>query len=243
VSLIDRLLGRTTDRPLPPSPPVAVDPDLEQWVETATALSDGMGVNGRLVVALLGESLAGGTASPWFGHEPHETGLGDLLDAVGESRDAADGLLAIESGLASRRPGALTETTRTAWRSRVEAAVRDAAEHGTLPGRDAAHLEAEQVWRAASAAVQPWRAVQLDPDGALGQIRWYPGCTTRTVIGYADPLGLAMVQRAVQEHRYSDEEWQALGPADELVRREVDPLVWRISSLSYVVAQVAGGAR
>jgi hypothetical protein len=242
VSLIDRLLGRTTDRPLPPPPPIPVDPGLEQWVETATALSGQLGANGRLVVALLGESLADGAASPWFGHEPTDAGLGALLHAVGESRDAADGLLAIEAGLPGR-PGTLTETTRTAWRAHVEAAVRDAADDGTLPGRDAAHLDAEQVWRTASAAVQPWRAVQLDPDRALGQVRWYPGCATRTAIGYADPLGVAMVQRAVQEHRRSDEEWQALGLADELARREVDPLAWRISSLSYVVEPFAGGAR
>ena len=243
MSLLDRLLGRATDPPLPASPPGAVDPDLERWVETATVLSEGLGANGRLVVALLGESLTNGTASPWFGHEPTGTGLGDLLHAVGESRGAAEGLLAVEAGLAGRRPGTLSEPARTSWSARFEAAVHDAAERGTLPGRDDAHREAEQVWRTAAAGVQPWRAVQLDPDRALRQLRWYPGCPTRTSVGYSDPLGLAMVQRAVEEHRFSDEEWQAVGTADEVIRREVDPLAWRISSLSYAVERFAGGAR
>ena len=243
MSLIDRLLGRTTDPPLPAAPPVPVDPDLERWVETATALSGDLGTHGRLVVALLGESLADGAAPSWFGYEPTDTGLGDLLHAVGESRDAADVLLVIEARLAGRRPGTLTEPTRTAWRAHVAAAVREAAEHGTLPGRTEDHLEAEQVWRTAAAGVQSWRAVQLDPERALGQVRWYPGCGTRTFIGYSDPLGLAMVQRAVEEHRSTEEERQALLPAEDVVRRQVDPLAWRISSLSYAVASFAGGAR
>ena len=84
-----------------------------------------------------------------------------------------------------------------------------------------------------AASVQPWRVVQLAPDRAFGQVRWYPGCATRTLVGYADPLDLAAAQRAVSEHRGTDEEWQALRPAQEVADREVDPLTWRLSSLAF----------
>lgn len=233
MSLLDRLLGRRSDPAAPAPPPVPVDDGLEEWVAAAERACAGLGPAGRLVVAVLGESLVEPPSSPWFGHEPTHPGLADLLGALDEDPAAAGALAGAEAGLAGRRLGVLSDATRARWRSTVEAALRDPAATVVLPDRDPVHREAEHVWRTAAAGVQPWRGVQLDPDRALGQVRWYPGCATRTVIGYSDPLGLAAVQRSVEEHRYSAEEWQALLPADELSRREVDPVVWRLSSLAF----------
>lgn len=241
MSLLDRLLGRTSDKPMAPAVPPPVDDGLEQWVVTAVRTCADLGPAGRLVVAVLGESLVHPPSSPWFGYEPTGSGLAELLAAVGEDSAAAATLTAAETGLAGRRLGVLTDATRETWRATVEAVLRDPSASAALPERDEHHREAEEVWRRAAAGVQPWRAVQLDPDRALGQVRWYPGCGTRTLIGYSDPLRVASVQRAVEEHRFSEEEWKALQPADELVRREVDPLVWRLSSLAFVAGR--GAAR
>lgn len=240
MSLLDRLLGRTSDKPMPPAVPPPVDDGLEQWVGTAVRTCADLGPSGRLVVAVLGESLVNPPSSPWFGYEPTRSGLADLLAAVGEDPAAAATLTAAETGLAGRRLGVLTDATRTSWRATVDAVLRDPAATIALPERDEHHREAEEVWRTAAAGVQPWRAVQLDPGRALGQVRWYPGCDTRAFIGYADPLGLATVERSVREHRPSEEEWKALKPADELVRREVDPLAWRLSSLAFAVTGQGG---
>lgn len=241
MSLLDRLLGRSSDPAMPASAPPPVDDGLEQWVVTAVQTCADLGLAGRLVVAVLGESLVHPPSSPWFGHEPTSSGLADLLAALGEDPGAAGALAAAESGLAGRRIGVLSDATRERWRATVEAVLLDPAATTALPERDELHREAEQVWRTAAGGVQSWRAVQLDPDRALGQVRWYPGCDTRTFIGYSDPLGLAMVQRAVREHRSTDAEWQALRPAEEVVDREVDPLTWRLSSLAFAAGR--GGAR
>ncbi|GAA5106700.1 hypothetical protein GCM10023339_03950 [Alloalcanivorax gelatiniphagus] len=242
MSLLDRLLGRSADPPLPRQDPPPVDDGLEAWVATAERVGAGLGAGGRAVVAVLGESLVHPPTSFWFGYEPTTSGLADLFSAVGETTDAAAELTTAEADLAGRRAGRLSEATRARWQAFVEQALGDPDAAALLPGRDDAHREAEQVWRTAAAGVQSWRAVQLDPHRALGQVRWYPGCATRTFIGYSDPLGLASVQRAVEEHRYSEDEWQALRPADELERRAVDPLAWRLSSLSYAIASSDGGA-
>ncbi|MCF6376049.1 hypothetical protein L2K70_00350 [Nocardioides KLBMP 9356] len=240
MSLLDRLLGRSSDPPPPAADPPPVDDGLEQWVVTALQACADLGPAGRLVVAVLGESLADPPSSPWFGHEPTASGLADLLGALGEDPARTEPLLAAEAGLAGRRLGVLSDSTRESWRATVQAVLRDPAAIAALPERDQRHREAEQVWRTAAARVQPWRAVQLDPDRALGQVRWYPGCDTRTFIGYSDPLGLAAVQRSVQEHRFSDEEWQALVPVEELHRHAVHPLAWRLSSLAFAAR---GGPR
>lgn len=237
MSLLHRLLGgssgpqqSTTDAPV-------VDDGLERWVVTAEQACAGLGPAGRLVVALLGESLADPPTSFWFGYEPSSDGLADLLRAVGEDPAAAVTLTAAETELAGRRLGVLSDDTRQRWRQTVDAALLDPAASAALPQRDELHREAEVVWRTAAAGVQSWRAVQLDPDRALGQVRWYPGCRTRTLVGYADPLGLAAVERSAREHRPSAEEWQALLPAEEIGRRDVDPLAWRLSSLAFVAAR------
>lgn len=243
MSLLDRLLGRSPDRRSPAAAPPPVDEGLEQWVDSAVRTSVDLGPAGRLVVAVLGESLLRPPSSPWFGHEPTAAGLADLFAALGEDPSAAEALTAAEAGLAGRRLGVLSDGTREHWRVKVQAVLRDPAATSALPERGEAHREAEQVWRAAAAGVQSWRAVQLDPDRALGQVRWYPGCDTRTLIGYSDPLGLGTVERAVTEHRYSDEEWRALRPAEELDRRGVDPLEWRLSSLVFAAGTGRGGAR
>lgn len=238
MSLIDRLLGRapTPSAPMgPPAPEPPLDEDLERWVAAAERVSASLGAGGRLAVAVLGESLVGERASWWFGYEPSREGLAELFVALGEDPAAAGELIAIEAGMVGRRPGRLSSATRTRWREVVDAALRDRGAAAVVPERDDVHREAEQVWRDAAGSVQSWRAVQLDPDRALRQVRWYPGCSTRTFIGYSDPLGLGTVQRAVEEHRYSAEEWQALQSAEEMSRRVVDPLAWRLSSLSYAV--------
>lgn len=237
MSLLDRLLGRTSDKPMPSAVPPPVDDGLEQWVGTAVRTCADLGPSGRLVVAVLGESLVNPPSSPWFGYEPTRSGLADLLAAVGEDPAAAATLTAAETSLTGRRLGVLSEATRQHWRTTVEAVLHDPAATAELPERDELHREAERVWRAAAAGVQPWRAVQLDPDRALGQVRWYPGCDTRAFIGYADPLGLATVERSVREHRPSEEEWQALVPVEELERRDLDPLAWRLSSLAYAAGR------
>lgn len=242
MSLFDRLLGRS-EAPRPAADAPSVDDGLEKWVVTAMRTCADLGPGGRLAVAVLGESLAHPPASPWLGHEPTAPGLADLLAALGEDPAAAAALTAAETGLAGRRLGVLTDATRESWRAMVDAVLRDPGATTVLPERDELHREAEQVWRTAAAAVQPWRAVQLDPDRALRQVRWYPGCATRTLIGYSDPLNLATVQRAVEEHRFTDTEWQALVPAEELDRRGTDPLAWRLSSLSYALESGAGGVR
>jgi hypothetical protein len=241
VSLIDRLLRRRSDTSAPAPEPAPVDDGLEEWVAAAEQACAGLGPAGRLVVAVLGESLVEPPSSPWCGHEPTERGLADLLAALDEDPAAAGAITRAEGGLAGRRLGVLSDATRAHWRSTVEAALLDPAATVALPKRDAVHREAERVWRAAAAGVQSWRTVQLTPDRALGQVRWYPGCPTRTFIGYSDPLGLASVQRSVEEHRYSAEEWRALLPA-ELSRRAVDPVAWRLSSLAFAVESRRGVA-
>lgn len=237
MSLFDRLLGRSAGR-RPSARQVAgsaVDDDLERWVTTAGGLSERLGPGGRLTVALLGESLLEGPPSPWFGYEPSAAGMEELLSALGEDPAAAAELTGSEVAMTGRRLGEPSPASRERWRAVLDAALRDPAVRDLLPERDAAHLEAEAVWRSAAASVQPWRAVQLHPDAALRQVRWYPGCATRTHLGYSDPLGLAAVERAVEEHRFSADEWQALRPADEASRRAVDPLAWRLSSLRFAV--------
>lgn len=242
MSLLDRLLGRSADPPLSREDPPPVDDALEAWVATAERVGAGLGAGGRAVVAVLGESLVHPPTSFWFGYEPTTSGLADLFSAVGEPTDAAAELTTAEADLAGRRAGVLSEATRARWQTVVEQALRNPDAAAVLPGRDDGHREAEQVWRTAAAGVQAWRAVQLDPDRALSQVRWYPGCATRTFIGYSDPLGLAAVERSVREHRFSEEEWQAIVPAEEIGPRDVDPLAWRLSSLSYAIASSAGGA-
>lgn len=241
MSLLDRLLGRTPDKPLPPAVAPPVDEGLEQWVLTAERACADLGPAGRLVVAVLGESLADPPTSPWFGYEPTTSGLAELLDAVGEGPAVAERLTAAETALVGRRVGVLSDATRERWRATVQEVLSDVSATTALPERDEHHREAEEVWRTAAAGVQPWRSVQLDPDRALGQVRWYPGCPTRTFIGYSDPLGLAAVERAVREHRPSDEEWQALAPVEDLDRRHPDPLAWRLSSLAHAAGR--GAAR
>lgn len=233
------LIGRLLRRSPSPAQPVATDPplddDLERWVATAERVSTSLGAGGRLAVAVLGEDLVGGPASPWFGYEPSREGLAELLAALGEDPAAAGELTVVEAAMVDRRLGRLSSDTRTRWRGVVAAALRDPDAATAIPGRNDVHRNAEQVWRVAAGSVQSWRAVQLDPDRALRQVRWYPGCSTRTLIGYSDPLGLGMVQRAVEEHRYSAEEWRALQPAAEMSGRVVDPLAWRLSCLSFAV--------
>lgn len=242
MSLVDRLLGRSSEPPRPAVDAPPVDDGLEQWVVIAEQACADLGPAGRLVVTVLGESLAEPPTSFWFGHEPSGPGLADLLGALGEDPAAAARLTEAEAALAGRRRGVLSDTTRQRWREVVDAALRDPAAATLLPERDELHREAEQVWRTAAAGVQAWRAVQLDPDRALGQVRWYPGCRTRTFVGYSDPLNLASVERSVREHRPSEEEWRALAPVEDLERRDLDPLTWRLSSLAFV-AGVGGGAR
>lgn len=242
MSLLDRLRGRRSDPATPAPQPPPVDDGLDRWVDAAEHECAGLGPAGRVVVAVLGESLLHPPTSPWFGHEPTTDGLARLLSAVGEDPAAAAPLAAAESPLAGRRTGVPSAAALARWRAVVDAALGDPAASAALPDRDDVHLEAERVWRVAAAAVQPWRAVQLDPDRALGQVRWFPGCTTRASIGYADPLGVASVQRAVEEHRFSEEEWQALLPAADLAGRTVDPLAWRLSSLTFAVADRAPDA-
>lgn len=232
-----RLLRRSSRAPATPEPAVTVDAALARWVDASLRLADDLGPGGRLVLAVLGESLVDGRPSCWFGYEPTRDGLAALLAALGEDPGAADALCELELGMAGRRLGAVPEGARERWTAFVAGAVRDPAATSLLPARDRAHLDAEEVWRRAAASVQPWRTVQLDPDGALGQVRWYPGCPTRTSIGYSDPLGLSSVQRAVREHRCSREEHQALLPASALEDLEVDPLTWRLSSLSFAVSR------
>ncbi|WP_210503112.1 hypothetical protein [Nocardioides xinjiangensis] len=240
MSLVDRLLGRSARPPAPQAAPA--DEALERWAATAEAASAGLGPGGRLAVALLGESLVDGPTSPWFGHEPTPGGLDDLFTALGEEPSAAAPLLDAEAQLSGRRPGEPAAGTRARWSRLVEAALTDPAAREVLPERDERHLAAERAWRAAAGAVQPWRAVQLHPGRALGQVRWYPGCETRASVGYADPLGLGMVERAVEEHRYSEVEWQALRPAADLVRSGVDALSWRLSSMRFAVEAHRGPA-
>lgn len=225
--------ARSTAAPFPDPPTVPVDDDVEAWVEVATGLMDRLGAPGGLVVALLGEALVDDHRPWWFGHEPSGSGLGDLLRAVGEEPDAADALLAAEATLVGRRVGRPSDAARVRWRASVTAAVSNPALADLLPARDPVHEEAERVWRAAAATQQPWRATRLDPGRALRQVRWFPGCETRTLIGYADPLGLASAQRSVSEHRWSAEEDAGLRPAAEIGDRSVDPLAWRLSALRF----------
>lgn len=236
MSFLDRLLGRSAgaDARTGSGPDALV----ERWALGADDVAAGLGPGGRFVVAVLGESLAGGQVSPWLGHEPGRADLAAVLSAVGEEPWAADILADLEAPLASGRPGSVSSETRARWHDLLVATARDATD--LLPDRDPLHLEAEQVWRTAARGVQEWRADQLDPDAALRQVRWFPGCATRTSVGYADPLGLATVRRAVEEHRWSEEEWQALEPAVVVAGRSVDPLVWRLSSLSFAARALAG---
>lgn len=239
MSALDRLLRRfrkDTDADPAAAAEREVDGALERWVVFAEDAYARSGPSGRLVVSLLGESLVEDRPSPWFGYEPLHAPLAGLLAALDEDPDGLTDLLAVEAGLAGRRLGALSESTRARWRELVLSALAN-AHAAELPERDETHREAERVWREAASAVQDWRAVQLDPDGALRQLRWYPGCPTRTRIGYSDPLNLAMVQRAVEEHRYTPEEWRALEAAAELLDRPVDPLTWRLSSLARAAEQ------
>ncbi|MCY7402985.1 MAG: hypothetical protein LH477_18905 [Nocardioides sp.] len=223
-----------------PDPTRFTDDALERWVAAAEEVCSRLGPGGRAAIAVLGESLVDATASPWFGYEPSARDLAALLGALDEDPAAGDELVAIEAGMVARRLGNLSDPSRTRWLEVAEAAVQDPCAQAALPERVESHREAERVWREAAAAVQDWRAVALDPDLALRQVRWYPGTPTRTFIGYADPLNLRMVQRAVEEHRFSREEWDALQPVAEMLENLVDPLSWRLSSLAFAVARAVG---
>lgn len=237
-SLLGRLLGRPrTVQPAEPSVP-PVDDVLERWVDTAVGLMDGMGPDGRLVLALLGDALVDGTGPWWFGYEPSSAGLSDLLAALGEDPTAAHVLVDAEAALRGRRAGRLSEEAHARWCAVAAAAVRDPSLADALVAqrdRDPVHREAETLWRAAARTQPPWRATRLDPDRALRQLRWYPGCPTRTHIGYSDPLGLAAAARSVSEHRWSAEEEAGLRLARQASDRGVDPLVWRLSCLRFAI--------
>lgn len=241
MSLFARLLRRPP-RPASPAPTVLVDDALEAWVDAALRLAGRVGPGGRMVLAALGESLVDGRPSHWFGHEPTTDGLAPLLKAVGDDAAVAKEVCELEADMSGRRLGVVSEGTRARWSAFATDAARDPEAASLLPERGPLHLAAEEVWRLAAASVQPWRAVRLDPDRALGQVRWYPGCPTRAFVGYSDPLNLAAVQRAVREHRGTDEEWQALLPAQEVADQEVDPLAWRLSSLAFAVSAPPGGS-
>lgn len=236
MSLLSRLVRRRSGRPAAPAPPAPVDDALEAWVDEVLRLSGQVGPGGRLVMAVLGKSLADGRPSYWFGYEPTQDGLARLLAALGEDPVVAREVREREVDMAGRRLGAISERSRARWSAFIVDAVGDPGAARLLPARDEVHLVAEEVWRCA-AATQSWRGVQLDPGDALGQVRWYPGCPTRAYIGYADPLNLSSVQRALHEHRGTDEEWQALRRAQDVVDREVDPLAWRLSSLAFAVSR------
>ena len=212
---------------------VTVDADLAGWAETAGRLDDRLGLGGRLLVAVLGESLATSSTSYWFGYEPQRAGLDAVLTALGEDARSLDELLAVEQGMVGRRLGVLGIEARERWRRHLVKVATEARSSLTLPERTQEHLAAESAWRDAAAAVQRRRVVQLAPDRALRQVRWYPGCPTRTLIGYADPLGLATVQRAVSEHDYSAAEDHALRVAASVPEGPVDPTAWRLSSLRF----------
>lgn len=230
-----RLFGRSR-RPrtqaavVPPT-----DPDLVRWVDTARTVSTRLGVGGRLAVALLGESLLRDEPAPWFGYEPTAQGAADLLAALGEEPASLEPLLAVEHGMVSRRLGSMPSDVRAHWRDTVAAAAAEARASWDAPPRTPEHLEAEAVWREAASAIQGGRAVRLQPDRALVQLRWYPGCATRTHIGYADPLDLATVQRAVQEHRWTQSEWDAVDRASAAASVAVDPVGWRLSAMTFAV--------
>ena len=240
--IVTRLLRRRASPPSSRAPSVTVDDALESWVDSALGLAGRLGSGGRLVLAALGETLVDGGPSYWFGYEPTTDGLAALLTAVGEDPAVAREVCEREVDMAGRRLGVVSEDSRARWSAFVADAVRDPEAAALLPERDPLHREAEDVWRRAAASVQPWRAVQLAPDRALGQVRWYPGCPTRAFVGYSDPLNLAAVQRAVREQRGTDEEWQALLPAQEVADQEVDPLAWRLSSLAFAVSAPPGGS-
>src|SRR6476469_3950496 len=144
-----RLLRRDSRRQAVPAPSTPVDDALEHWVDASPRLADDLGAGGRLLLAVLGESLTGGRASSWFGHEPTRVGLQALLVALDEDPGAADGLCDLELGLADRRLGAVSEVSRARWSAFATEAVRDPAAARVLPGRDPLHREAEEVWRRA----------------------------------------------------------------------------------------------
>src|SRR5687767_10479799 len=136
MSLLHRLLGRSSGPRQPATDAPIVDDGLERWVATAEQACAGLGPAGRLVVALLGESLADPPTSFWFGYEPSSSGLTGLLRAVGEDAAAAATLAAAETALVGRRLGVLSDATRDRWRQTVEAALLDPAASAALPERD-----------------------------------------------------------------------------------------------------------
>lgn len=231
----------------PVAPPEAREPEsdpageelLGGWARSALTVRDALSTSpGRLAVSLLGESVATGRTSSWFGHEPDAAALADLLVALGEpsaaARPAAEELAAAEQGFRDRRPVVVPDPLARTWRDLL-AGDLDSARAQSLPQRAEPHREAERVWRAAAAAVSPRRSTQLTPDLALTQLRWFPGCRTRTGHGYSDPLNLGHTTRSAQEHLSSGPELEALDPAWAVSSRGVDPLDWRLSCLAYAV--------
>ena len=224
--------GRPEDAAVEAAP---VDQDLVAWVSLAGRVADRLGPGGSLAVALLGETLARGRPAYWFGYEPDEAGLRQLMRALHEPDDWVGDLVSLESRMAGRRVGEVPAQLRAEWQGRLAAAATAAREAGVLPPRDAAHLAAEAAWRQAAAEIDPGRANRLDPASALAQIRWYPGCSTRTFIGYSDPLNLSTVYRIVREHHGSAVERQALARASDVADAPVDATSWRLSSLRFAM--------
>jgi hypothetical protein len=210
------------------------DPEVDAWCRRADQLRAEAGTAaGAFVVSLLGESVARGRPTRWFGFAPDRGRLGRLLASYGEQLDVAP-LLAAEAVMRDR-PLAVTADLAAGWRARLDDDA-GAAPAQELGPRDPWHERAAAVWERGAAATSR-RTTGLHARVALGQLRWVPGSNSDAPAGYADELGLAATTRAVTEVQFSDAEWDACEEARPLADppdgQGPDPVAWMRSCVAW----------